>query len=173
MKKINILTLGLCLILGACHCVNCTNGSCENYYALFCNRPIRKPVAPRVQPQTVMVPAVAPVVAAAPIVDDKISYYVVEQDTSCVSESAVIKAPTVSKDVKVDENEYKSFANRVSVQSQNDNSVTYEYRDIQVDEMMPLAAHYCREHGNRTAIMRKINLYHGYYRRVTFDCVNL
>jgi hypothetical protein len=124
-----------------------------------------QPTVTMVQPQKVIVPA--------PVVQDKITYYVVEQDTSCVSESAVIKAPTVSKDVKVDANEYKSFSDRVSVKEQNGNTVTYEYRDIQVDEMMPLAAHYCREHGNRTAIMRKINLYHGYYRRVTFDCVNL
>ena len=172
MKKLNFITLGLCFVLGACHCVSCNKGSCENYYALFCNQPTRQPViATQIQPQTVFVPAPAPV--RAPVVYDKISYYVVEQDTSCVSESAVIKAPAVSKDVKVDETEYKSFANRISVKEQNPNSVTYEYRDIRVDEMMPLAAHYCREHGNRTAIMRKINLYHGYYRRVTFDCVNL
>ena len=165
MKKINLITLGLCFVLGACHCVNCTTGGCENYFALFCNQPRRQPAITMVQPQKIVVPA--------PVVQDKISYYVVEQDTSCVSESAVIKAPTVSKDVKVDENEYKTFSKRVSVKEENSNAVTYEYRDIQVDELMPLAAHYCREHGNRTAIMRKINLYHGYYRRVTFDCVNL
>ncbi|MDO4183989.1 MAG: hypothetical protein Q4D11_01950 [Rhodospirillales bacterium] len=172
MKKINLITLGLCFILSACHCVSCNHGNCENYYALFCNQPRRQPTIAMAQPTVTMVQP-QKVIVPAPVVQDKITYYVVEQDTSCVSESAVIKAPTVSKDVKVDANEYKSFSDRVSVKEQNGNTVTYEYRDIQVDEMMPLAAHYCREHGNRTAIMRKINLYHGYYRRVTFDCVNL
>ena len=162
MKTANLFIIGVCAVLAGCACTACKNGTCEKYFALGCNQ------------KTEEVAAATPVaVAQTEPRQDQIRYYVVEQDASCVSESAVIKAPLVDKNVAVDPADYKSFARRVAVKAQSDNSVTYEYRDIRVDELMPLAAHYCREHGDRTAILRKINLYHGYYRRVTFDCVSL
>lgn len=170
MKKINLVILGVAAFLSGCRtCTTCGSNGCEKYFAFGCNKN-EQPVVEKQEyvEQRTVVPA-----AVAPVKEDQIRYYVVEQDTSCVSEGAVIKAPVVSKDVKVDESEYKSFSRRVAVKGGNDNFVTYEYRDIRVDEIMPLAAHYCSEHGDRTAILRKINLYHGYYRRVTFDCVRL
>lgn len=171
MKKINFFVLGICLFLSGCQtCTTCQNKACQKFYALGLNS------------KTAPAAADAPVVAAVPVEqyqavapekESQIRYYVVEQDMSCISESAAIKAPVVDKNVKVDAADYESFARRVAVKAKSDNFVTYEYRDIRVDELMPLAAHYCREHGDRTAVLRKINLYHGYYRRVTFDCVRL
>lgn len=170
MKKFNLIVLGLCAFLSGCQtCTNCRNKVCDKFYAMNLGQ---KPAAETVAVvQAEQYQTVAP--AVAPIKDNQIRYYVVEQDTSCISESAAIKAPVVSKDVKVNASDYESFSRRVAVKAKSDNFVTYEYRDIRVDELMPLAAHYCNEHGNRTAILRKINLYHGYYRRVTFDCVRL
>lgn len=171
MKKINLIGLALCIFLSGCQtCTTCRNKACQKFYAMNLGQSsASEPVVastPVEQYQTV-----AP--AAVPVKDNQIRYYVVEQDTSCISESAAIKAPVVSKDVKVNAADYESFSRRVAVKAKSDNFVTYEYRDIRVDELMPLAAHYCSEHGDRTAILRKINLYHGYYRRVTFDCVRL
>ncbi|MBR1648839.1 MAG: hypothetical protein IJ689_04495 [Alphaproteobacteria bacterium] len=174
MKKFGLLALGLSMFLSACStCATCHDGKCDRFLALGCNA--------KAAPAAIVAPAVvAPAVAASREVvtpsvqtSNQVRYYVVEQDTSCISESAVIKAPLVDKNVKVNENDYRSFARRVAIKGQSDNFITYEYRDIRVDELMPLAAHYCREHGDRTAVLRKINLHHGYYRRVTFDCVRL
>ena len=169
MKKISLFVLGVCVLLSGCVCSTCQDGKCERYLALGCNQKAKeiKPV--------IVAAAAAPVVAkvARPVEDSQVRYYVVEQNNNCISESAVIKAPIVDKHVSVKPDDYSSFSRRVAVKDTSDNSVTFEYRDIRVDELMPLAAHYCSEHGDRTAILRKINLYHGYYRRVTFDCVSL
>ena len=143
MKKINVFVLGICLFLSGCQ-------SC-----MLCNK--NKMANISETPTT------------ADVVENKqVKYYVVEQNPSCVDEETLAKTP-----VKVGENEYKAFARRIAVKNGSDNFVTYEYRDIRVDELMPLAARYCSERGNRTAILRKINLYNGNSRRVTFDCVRL
>ena len=166
MKKINLFILGVSAFLSGCQtCITCGKDGCHKFWAMGCNQTAKEAVVVEQQPAVVQTPVT--------VKEDQIRYYVVEQDSSCLSESAVIKAPAVSKDVKVNESDYQSFSRRVAVKGSSDNFITYEYRDIRVDELMPLAAHYCSEHGNRTAILRKINLYHGYYRRVTFDFVRL
>ena len=187
MKKNNLILLLSSLFLGACSaCVNCSNGTCDKYYSLWCNQSAKPEIkqsqtitaAPvtvvQQQPSVVVNKKIVYTTEATPtIIDNNIKYYVVEQNPSCISERASIKAPLVDKNVQVDDDEYRSFAKRVSVKNNQDITTSYEYRDIRVDEIMPLAARYCREHGNRTAILRKINLYHGYYRRISFDCVSL
>ncbi|MBP5399869.1 MAG: hypothetical protein J6Y53_05605 [Alphaproteobacteria bacterium] len=187
MKKNNLIMLFVPLFLGACSaCVDCSNGNCDKYYSLWCNQsakpevkqsqtiPAAPVVAAKQNPTIVVDKQVVYTTEATPtIMDNDLKYYVVEQNPSCISESSFIKAPLVDKNVQVDEEEYKAFAKRVSVKDSKDGTTSYHYRDVRVDEMMPLAARYCREHGNRTAILRKINLYHGYYRRISFDCVNL
>jgi len=166
MKKLNLFVLGMSILLSGCACSNCKDGKCDGF-ALGCSAE----EAPVVATATADPAAITVLQPTDP--NSKIKYYVVEQDTGCISETSMIKAPIVDKSIAVDASEYKSFGSRVAIKATGDNAVTYEYRDVRVDELMPLAAHYCSEHGNRTAILRKINLYHGYYRRVTFDCVNL
>ncbi len=187
MKKNNLIILFSSLFLGACStCVNCSNGTCDKYYSLFCNQSAKPevrqsrtisaaPVAVVQQRPTVVVDKkiVYTTETTPTIIDNNIKYYVLEQNPKCISESSAIKAPLVDKNVQVDEDEYQAFAKRVSVKDSKGLTTSYQFRDIRVDEVMPLAARYCREHGNRTAILRKINLYHGYYRRISFDCVNL
>ena len=105
----------------------------------------------------------------AEITENKqIKYYVVEQNSTCVSDEVLAKSSA-----KLGEDDYKTFSRRIAVKGGSDNFVTYEYRDIRVDELMPLAARYCNEKGGRTALLRKINMYNGNSRRVTFDCVRL
>ncbi len=174
MKKLNLFVMGLCVLLSGCRaCTTCQEGKCEKFYALGCEQKAAPVVAAAAAAPVVVAATQQETVVVSEPVNNQIKYYVVEQDSSCISEGAVIKAPVVDKNVAVDPSDYKSFASRVAVKAKSDNFVTYEYRDIRVDELMPLAAHYCREHGDRTAILRKINLYRGYYRRVTFDCVRL
>ena len=161
----------------------CNDRGCNQYYSMWCNqhqedKQIQEtktiPVIIANKEPTIIVKESAYGSVKNPtIVDNDIKYYIAEQNPSCISESALIKAPLVDKNVKVSDDEYQAFANRVSLKDSTGNAAGYQYRDIRVDEIMPLAARYCHEHGNRTAILRKINLYHGYYRRISFDCVSL
>lgn len=184
MKKNGLILFFATMFLNACStCVDCTDGECNKYYSFWCNQqpkaeqPQKATSVPVVmeekEPTIIIKDSAYGTNETRTIVDNKIKYYVAEQNLSCISESASIKAPLVDKNVQVDEEAYKAFADRVSLKDSTGNAAGYQYRDIRVDELMPLAARYCREHGNRTAILRKINLYHGYYRRIGFDCVNL
>ncbi len=68
---------------------------------------------------------------------------------------------------------YDRFINNVVIKARSENYVTYEYKDVRVDELAPLASRYCQEHGNRTAVLRSVILYKNYARRATFDCLRL
>ena len=69
---------------------------------------------------------------------------------------------------------YDRFLHNVIIKKKSPNWITYEYKDVRVDELAPLASRYCEESGgNRTAILRGIQLYKNYSRWATFDCVNL
>ena len=68
---------------------------------------------------------------------------------------------------------YDRFLDNVVIKARSENYVTYEYKDVRVDELAPLASRYCQEHGNRTADLRDGILYKNYARRATFDCLRL
>ncbi len=143
MKKINLAFLGFCVFLTGCQ-------SC-----VLCNK---NNTTDTYKAQ----------VTTEVTENKQTKYYVEEQNSTCVSDEVIAK--TSAKNSKED---YKTFLRRIAVKDGSDNFVTYEYRDIRVDELMPLAARYCSEKGNRTALLRKINVYSGKSRRVTFDCVRL
>ena len=68
---------------------------------------------------------------------------------------------------------YQRLVENVVVKSQNENSVTYEYKDARVDELAFLAVEYCREQNKKTAFLQKISLYKNRARLATFDCKSL
>ena len=68
---------------------------------------------------------------------------------------------------------YDRFLDNVVIKSRSENHVTYEYKDVRVDELAPIASRYCEEHGNRTAVLRSVILYKNFARRATFDCLRL
>ena len=51
--------------------------------------------------------------------------------------------------------------------------ISYEYKDIRIDEVSSLAVRYCAEHGDKKAFLRESITYRNHLRRATFDCVNL
>lgn len=65
------------------------------------------------------------------------------------------------------------YRQNVVEKEQNDAFVTYEYKDIRIDELAPLAADYCASIGNKKAYLREIILYRNNLRRATFDCSTL
>lgn len=65
------------------------------------------------------------------------------------------------------------YRQNVAVKAQTPDFVTYEYKDIRIDELAPLAAVYCDNQGGKQAYLREIVLYRNNLRRATFDCLNL
>lgn len=66
--------------------------------------------------------------------------------------------------------DYNHLAANARVISQSPLYVTYEYRNIRVDELAPVAAQYCQNRGNKQAALYKITLQRDNARRATFVC---
>lgn len=65
------------------------------------------------------------------------------------------------------------YHQNVVVKEQNDAFIVYEYKDIRIDELAPLAIDYCASQNGRDAFLREIILYRNNLRRATFDCSHL
>lgn len=91
---------------------------------------------------------------------------------ACLSACAMSGQPA-----KITGSYYQDDAQRyrqnVAVKAQSEDFVTYEYKDIRIDELAPLAADYCYALDGKQAYLREIVLYRNNLRRATFDCVSL
>lgn len=65
------------------------------------------------------------------------------------------------------------YRQNVAVKAQTESFVTYEYKDVRIDELAPLAVDYCHTMNGKQAYLREIVLYRNNLRRATFDCVSL
>ena len=55
-----------------------------------------------------------------------------------------------------------------------DDFVTYQYKNVRVDEISPLASLYCADVAfGGSPYLREVTLYHNGFMRATFDCVSL
>ncbi len=66
--------------------------------------------------------------------------------------------------------DYNRIAKNTTVVSHSPNYVTYEYKNIRVDELAAVAAMYCRDEGGKNASLYDITLHNNNARRVTFVC---
>lgn len=73
----------------------------------------------------------------------------------------------------VPEVEASRYLHNVARKAQGEDFVTYEYKNIRVDEVAALAVRYCEEHGGKKAYLRQITLHQNHNRTATFDCKNL
>lgn len=69
--------------------------------------------------------------------------------------------------------DFQRYRENVAVKEATADTVTYEYKDVRVDELAPLAIMHCAENGGKKAYLRHIVLYRNHLRRATFDCLNL
>lgn len=65
---------------------------------------------------------------------------------------------------------YNYLAAHINVIAKTSNYVVYEYGDVRVDEVAPIAAIYCNEQGGKTAELYDIGLRQDHRRRATFLC---
>jgi len=64
--------------------------------------------------------------------------------------------------------------NDVFVVSEGEDFVTYQYKNVRVDEISPLASLYCSDvYYGGSPYLREVSMYHNGFMRATFDCVNL
>lgn len=66
------------------------------------------------------------------------------------------------------------MANDVFVVGEGADFVTYQYKNVRVDEISPLASMYCADiaYGG-SPYLREVSMYHNGFMRATFDCVSL
>ncbi len=70
--------------------------------------------------------------------------------------------------------EERITADDVFVVSEGSDFVTYQYKDVRVDEISPLASLYCADASMGTSpYLREVSMYHNGFMRATFDCVNI
>ncbi len=68
------------------------------------------------------------------------------------------------------EPQYNYLVDNMVVIEQSSRHVIYEYRDVRIDEVAPVAAVYCLNKGNRQATLYDITLRPDNRRRATFIC---
>ena len=70
--------------------------------------------------------------------------------------------------------ERRLSADDVFVVNEESDSVTYQYKNVRVDEISPLASLYCADASfGASPYLREVSMYHNGFMRATFDCVNL
>lgn len=69
--------------------------------------------------------------------------------------------------------DYNYIAAHTRVVAKSPNFVTYEYKDIRVDEIAPVAALYCQDRGGKQAALYEITMRPDNSRRATFACQKL
>ena len=110
--------------------------------------------------------------------------YILMEDTEVSSSEASVEF-VENEDVYVDEEAYAEgnafenegrliSANDVFVVSEGQDFVTYQSKNIRVDEVSPLASMYCADVAfGGSPYLREVSLYHNGFMRATFDCVSL
>ncbi|MFV0625742.1 MAG: hypothetical protein ACK5N8_00140 [Alphaproteobacteria bacterium] len=68
---------------------------------------------------------------------------------------------------------YDRFIKNVFIKEKGQNAITYEYRDVRVDEVAQLASRYCDETYGTPAHLQTIRLHKNNSRLATFHCYEL
>lgn len=157
MKKLKYVVMGIAFLLGGCshNDVYYDEELIYEEYDVEVQEPVVTATAVPAE-KTVAEPAKAPV-----------------QEVPAPKEEIEVMNPNQPVEKLVYDSAYDRFLDNVEIVARSENYVTYEYKDVRVDELAPLASRYCQEHGNRTAFFRGTFLYKNYARRATFDCRRL
>ena len=73
-----------------------------------------------------------------------------------------------------EESDDRISADNVFVVSEGSDFVTYQYKNVRVDEISPMASLYCADTSfGASPYLREVSMYHNGFMRATFDCVSL
>lgn len=90
--------------------------------------------------------------------------------SACASEP--LPEPEIEQGSVYDSN-YERFARNVRVKSSDEYGITYEYKDVRIDEIAYMASEYCFKHKGRQAVLHDSQLFRNFSRRATFHCLEL
>ena len=83
-------------------------------------------------------------------------------------------AASESVDYELSDANDRISGNDVFVVSEGSDFVTYQYKNVRVDEISPLASLYCADVAySSSPYLREVSMYHNGFMRATFDCVNV
>lgn len=72
------------------------------------------------------------------------------------------------------EADLEMYRKNIVVKTMGDDYIVYEYSDVRIDKVAPLASRYCFEtNPGKKAYLRDIYMHKNHKRRATFDCVDL
>lgn len=76
--------------------------------------------------------------------------------------------------VSIAESDFEMYRKNIVVKTMGDDYIVYEYSDVRIDKVAPLASRYCYEtNPGKKAYLRDIYMHRNHKRRATFDCVDL
>lgn len=76
--------------------------------------------------------------------------------------------------VDIADSDLEMYRRNIVVKTMGDDYVVYEYSNVRIDKVAPLASRYCYEtNPGKKAYLRDIYLHKNHKRRATFDCVDL
>ena len=76
--------------------------------------------------------------------------------------------------VDIADSHLEMYRRNIVVKTMGDDYVVYEYSNVRIDKVAPLASRYCYEtNPGKKAYLRDIYLHKNHKRRATFDCVDL
>jgi len=93
---------------------------------------------------------------------------------------ALTFACTSNKNIRVSDENYVSeedkarYRDNIVEKRRGNTFVSYEYKDVRIDEIAQLAAYYCSQKGpKQKAYLREIIMRENHSRLATFDCADL
>ena len=84
------------------------------------------------------------------------------------------KQLTVSSENYISDADRARYQENIVEKRRGENYVSYEYKDVRIDEIAPLAAYYCANKAEgKKAYLREIVMRENHSRLATFDCIDL
>jgi hypothetical protein len=108
-------------------------------------------------------------------------YILMDENGNPVKDDYYAKNTVNTQETVVADNQYDETltdglisGNDVFVVNEQTDSVTYQYKNVRVDEISPLASLYCADisYGG-SPYLREVTMFHNGFMRATFDCVNI
>lgn len=86
-----------------------------------------------------------------------------------------VARPIIEEETPAAEPAYGSedqrFLDNVRIKQSDENGITYEYKDVRIDEIAYLASEYCYEQNEKKAFLHDSQLFKNFSRRATFHCL--
>lgn len=85
-----------------------------------------------------------------------------------------VQAQKPERVVDIADSDLEMYRRNIVVKTMGDDYIVYEYSNVRIDKVAPLASRYCYEtNPGKKAYLRDIYMHKNHKRRATFDCVDL